>query len=249
MPLLISTSINQKQRWLHNWNQGHWRPSIIIDIPWCMTQLECCTILENSRKNIFQFLSGDLQGRLPKIYLATFPWLFVFKVHVSKRIPKVPFHRPWWPDWYYQWHFVCYFAKIMLHCKSLETRNHVMRNFLTFCTFLASIKDKQKVQSVDDNFIMGPHGMILTNQIHQNHFETSKKTFWLHYLIFVRISNSCLLTVLPYHLTISVTNVINDSKIFFPTFANSLKLLPLNVVTILSSAPRRERVAKNGKWN
>ena len=80
MPLLISTSINQKQRWLHNWNQGHWRPSIIIDIPWSMTQLECCTILENSRKNIFQFLSGDLQGRLPKTDLATFPWLFVFKV-------------------------------------------------------------------------------------------------------------------------------------------------------------------------
>ena len=63
MPLLISTSFIQKQRWLHNWNQGHWRPSFIM-----------------SWKNIFQFLSGDLQGRLPKICLATFPWLFVFKV-------------------------------------------------------------------------------------------------------------------------------------------------------------------------
>ena len=94
MPLLISTSINQKQRWLHNWNQGHWRPSIIIDIPWSMTQLECCTILENSRKNIFQFLSGDLQGRLPKIYLATFPWLFVFKVLSVKYLMAYHFIGP-----------------------------------------------------------------------------------------------------------------------------------------------------------
>ena len=121
MPLLISTSINQKQRWLHNWNQGHWRPSFIIDIPWCMTQLECCTILENSRKNIFQFLSGDLQGRLPKIYLATFPWLFVFKVHVSKRIPKVPFHRPWWPDWYGV-------TTPSLSAKSVKFQKHSMEN-------------------------------------------------------------------------------------------------------------------------
>ena len=116
-----SDSMDPMQRWLHNWNQGHWRPTFIIDIPWCMTQLECCTILENSRKNIFQFLSGDLQGRLPKIYLATFPWLFVFKVHVSKRIPKVPFHRPWWPDWYGV-------TTPSLSAKSVKFQKHSMEN-------------------------------------------------------------------------------------------------------------------------
>ena len=89
-----SDSMDPMQRWLHNWNQGHWRPTFIIDIPWCMTQLECCTILENSRKNIFQFLSGDLQGRLPKICLATFPWLFVFKVLSVKYLMAYHFIGP-----------------------------------------------------------------------------------------------------------------------------------------------------------
>ena len=77
MPFLISTSFIQKQRWLHNWNQGHWRPSFIM-----------------SWKNIFQFLSGDLQGRLPKICLATFPWLFVFKVLSVKYFMAYHFTGP-----------------------------------------------------------------------------------------------------------------------------------------------------------
>ena len=47
-----------------------------------------------SWKNIFQFLSGDLQGRLPKICLATFPWLFVFKVLSVKYFMAYHFTGP-----------------------------------------------------------------------------------------------------------------------------------------------------------